>query len=166
MNRNQKSDVVSIIRQHLKSSSIVIVASQVGLNVDEVTNLRKRVRSSNATFKVVKNTLLNMAVKDSEIEGLSKFFKGPTALCYSNDPVSASKVIVDFAKENSKIKILGGSMDSKIITDSDIKALATLPSMDELRSKIIGLVLAPATKIAVLVKEPSARIARVLAARQ
>lgn len=166
MNRNEKSDVVSNMRQQLKSSSIVIVTSQVGLNVDEVTNLRKRTRSSNATFKVVKNTLLNMAVKDTNIEGLSNFFKGPTALCYSNDPVSASKVIVEFSKENSKIKILGGAMDSKIITDSDIKALATLPSMDELRSKIIGLILAPATKIAVLIKEPSACIARVLVARK
>lgn len=165
MNRNEKSDVVSSMKQQLESSCIVIVTSQVGLTVGEVTNLRQKIRSAKANFKVVKNTLLSLAVKDTKLEELLPLFKGPTALGYSSDPVSAAKAIVDFAKENPKMKVLGGSMDGKILSEADIKALATLPSMDELRSKIIGLVLAPATKLAILSKEPAARIARVLAAR-
>jgi large subunit ribosomal protein L10 len=162
MDRQQKEALVSKVRNDLTQSSIIIVTSQVGLTVSEVSDLRKKVRDAGASFKVLKNTLAQIAVKDTDVAGIGKFLKGPTALAYSSDPASLAKVVVNFANGNEKMSVLGGIYNSGVLSASDVKILATLPSLDELRGKIVGLISAPATKLATILQEPAARIARVL----
>jgi len=166
MNRSQKEELVSQIREKLEQASSIIVTRQVGLTVAEVSDLRRIMRNSSAEFKVLKNTLAQIAVKGTPFEGITPMLQGPTALAYSTDPINAAKVATKFAGTNSKLTIVGGYLDGQILTESAVKALASLPSLDELRSKIIGLISAPATKLAILMKEPASRVARVLSARQ
>jgi len=165
MDRSQKEELVSRMRQVLQSASSIIVTQQTGLTVSEVTALRAQVREVGAEFKVMKNTLAQLAVKGTEMEVLSPLLQGPTALAYSSDPVSAAKVVSKFANSNEKLTVVGGYLDGRLLDQNAVKALATLPSLDELRSKIIAVISAPATKLAVLSKEPATRVARVLSAR-
>lgn len=166
MNRSQKEELVSQVREKLEQASSIIVTRQVGLTVAEVSDLRRIMRNSNAEFKVLKNTLAQIAVKGTPFEGITPMLQGPTALAYSTDPINAAKVATKFASTNNKLTIVGGYLDGQVLTESAVKALASLPSLDELRSKIIGLISAPATKLAILMKEPASRVARVLSARQ
>jgi large subunit ribosomal protein L10 len=165
MNRTEKHDLVSQMRDVLQGASLVLVTQQSGLTVAEVTNLRRSMREHQAEFKVLKNTLAQIAVKDTALDGLTPLLKGPTALAYSADPIAAAKVIVKFANTNTKIKVVGGYLNGQLLSEASVKALATLPSLDELRGTLIGLVQAPATKLARLAKEPGACVARVLAAK-
>lgn len=165
MDRSQKEELVSKMRQKLQEASTIIVTQQVGLTVSEVSALRRDMREASAEFKVLKNTLAQLAVKGTELEGISHMLKGPTALAYSSDPVSAAKVVSKFANSNSKLTILGGYLAGQILNESGVKSLATLPSLDELRSKIIAVISTPATRLAVLTKEPAGQLARVIAAR-
>lgn len=165
MDRMQKEALVADMRQRLESSSLVVVARQSGLTVDEVTTLRREMRAANAEFKVLKNTLAQIAVKETKLDGLSGMLSGPTALAYSADPVAAAKALVTFANKNDKIKVVGACLDGKVLNEAEVKALATLPSLDELRGKLIAVINAPATKLAILLKEPAARIARVISAK-
>ncbi|MCX7338688.1 MAG: 50S ribosomal protein L10 [Alphaproteobacteria bacterium] len=165
MDRTQKEGLVLRMRDELQNAQTVIVTRQVGLTVSEVTALRRRMRESQAEFKVLKNTLARLAVKGTALEGITEMLQGPTALAYSSDPISAAKVAVKFANDNKKLVIVGGCMNGLVLSEDAVKALATLPSLDELRGKIIGVISAPATKLAILLKEPAARVARVLAAK-
>lgn len=165
MDRTQKEALVADIRGRLESAAVVVVARQSGLTVEEVTQLRRDMRAANAEFKVLKNTLAQIAVKGTKLEGLTEMLNGPTALAYSIDPVAAAKALVNFANKNDKIQVIGGTLDGKVLKTADVKALATLPSLDELRSKIIAVISAPATKLAVLLKEPASRVARVVSAK-
>ncbi|MDR1476430.1 MAG: 50S ribosomal protein L10 [Holosporales bacterium] len=166
MKRSEKESFVSQMRKTLLSSSIVVAVDRTaGITVEEITKLRRNIRDADANFKVMKNTLARIAIKDSALEVISDYFSGPTGLAYSNDPVGLAKAIHDFAKSNEKLAILGGMMDGKVISKEIVKELASLPSKDELRAKIIGLLTANATKIVRTIKEPSARIARVIAAK-
>lgn len=165
MDRSQKEELVSQMRERLQTASSIIITNQVGLTVSEVTDLRRRMREAGAEFKVMKNTLAQLAVKGTDAEVLTPFLQGPMAIAYSSDPVSAAKVIAKFANDNKKLTVIGGCLDGKVLTESAVKALASLPSLDELRSKIIGVICAPATKLAVLTKEPASRVARVIGAR-
>lgn len=165
MDRSQKEELVSEMRQKLQAATSVIVTQQVGLTVAEVSELRREMRGASAEFKVLKNTLALLAVKGTELEGITDMLQGPTALAYSSDPVSAAKVVSKFANSNEKLTIVGGYLAGQILNESGVKALATLPSLDELRSKIIAVISAPATRLAVLAKEPAAQLARVIAAR-
>lgn len=165
MDRVQKEALVADMRARLETASVVVVASQSGLTVEQVTGLRRDMRAANAEFKVLKNTLAQIAVKGTKLEGLTDMLKGPTALAYSEDPVAAAKALVTFANKNDKIQVIGGSLDGKVLNADDVKALATLPSLDELRSKIIAVISAPATKLATLLQEPAARVARVVSAK-
>lgn len=165
MDRSQKEELVSQMRQTLESASSIIVTRQVGLTVSEVTNLRCQMREAGAEFKVMKNTLAQLAVKGTKMEGLAGFLQGPTALAYSTDPVGAAKVISKFSNSNDKLSVVGGYLDGHILDQNGVKALASLPSLDELRSKIIAVISTPATRLAVLTKEPATCVARVLAAR-
>jgi large subunit ribosomal protein L10 len=122
-------------------------------------------RENQAEFKVLKNTLAQIAVKDTALDGLTPLLKGPTALAYSADPIAAAKVIVKFANTNDKLKVVGGYLNGQLLSEASVKALATLPSLDELRGTLIGLIQAPATKLARLAKEPGACVARVLSAK-
>lgn len=166
MLRKEKEAFVSHIREELVNSSIVVALNRnPGITVEEMTKLRKDMHKAESNLKILKNTLARIAIKGSNIDQIGMYLNGSTGLAYSNNPVGMAKAISEFAKANEKLTILGGVMDGKAITPDVIKELASLPSMDELRAKIIGLLTATASKIVRTVKEPSARVARVIAAK-
>jgi large subunit ribosomal protein L10 len=162
--RTQKHDFVSTLEEVYKNSNSVIVTHYHGLTVAQITALRKSLRQNNATFKVVKNTLSKIAATKIKLDSISELLKGPTAIAYSEDPVAAAKCVVEFAKKNEKLKIIGGIVNDQVLNTASIEQLATLPSLDELRGKIVGVLQAPAVKIARLVQAPASQLARVLQA--
>lgn len=164
-NRVVKEKLIASMGEGLKDAELVVVTQQVGLNADETRSLRVQLRKENVGLKVGKNKLVKHAIKGTKIEGLEKFLHGPTALAYSKDPVAAARVTVEFAKKNDKFKVIGGAMGDQVLDAAQIKNLASLPSLDQLRGKIIGLILAPATKIAGILQAPAGQLARVLSAR-
>jgi large subunit ribosomal protein L10 len=164
MDRSQKADSVASLNAVFTQAGVVVVARNLGLTVAQSTDLRTRIREAGATYKVAKNRLAKLAIVDTNYAGLDEFLTGPTALASSTDPVAAAKAIVEFAKTNDKIEIVGGSMGTQVLTPEGVKALASMPSLDELRGTIIGLVQAPATKIAQLSTAPAAKLARVFGA--
>jgi len=166
MDRIQKEQLVVDIRDALDNASVVIVTQQSGMTVAQATVLRRDMRQAGAEFKVLKNTLARIAVKGTRVDGITDMLTGPTALAYSEDPVAAAKVVAKFASSNEQLKIVGAYLNGQILNAAGVKALATLPSLDELRATIIGVISAPATKLAILSKEPASRIARVLAAKE
>jgi large subunit ribosomal protein L10 len=166
MDRAQKEQLVSEMRTRLQEAGLVVVTRQVGLTVDEVSDLRGKVREAQAEYKVMKNTLAQIAVKDTSLEGVSSMFNGPTAVAFSKDPIAAAKAVVQFASKNEKLTIVGGYMDGQVLSAANVKTLASLPSLDELRAKLIGVLVAPATKIATILQEPASRVARVIAAKK
>ncbi|NIQ93561.1 MAG: 50S ribosomal protein L10, partial [Desulfuromonadales bacterium] len=136
----------------------------LGLSVDQSTDLRSKMREAGASYKVAKNRLAKLALKDTDYAGIEEYLSGPVGLAWSEDPVAAAKAAVDFAKSNDKLEIVGGSMGTQVLDEAGIKALASMPSLDELRGKIVGLVNAPATKVAQVVNAPAAKLARVFGA--
>ena len=165
MKRSEKNDFVQSLKEELKNSSSVVVAHYAGLSVEETDSLRNEMRSNGAKFKVTKNRLTKIALTDTPFEPIIDLFSGPTAIAYSKDPVAPAKVSVNFEKKFENFKIVGGGYDGEKIDLNKINFLATLPSIDELRGKLIGLILAPAQKIASVVKEPSGQLARLLNAQ-
>jgi len=164
MDRAQKSEQVAALKQVFNESAAVVITRNLGLTVAQSTDLRNRMRDAGARYKVAKNTLALIAVEGTPYAPISDMLTGPTALATSTDPVSAAKVAVDFAKTNDRFEIVGGAMGDTLLDVNGVKALAELPSLDELRSKIIGLVQAPGTKIAQLMNAPAAKLARVFGA--
>ena len=164
MDRSQKADAVAVLNAVFSEVGVVVVTRNVGLTVAQSTALRGKVRDAGGTYKVAKNRLAKLAAKDTAYEGIGDLLQGPTALAWSVDPVAAAKAVVEFAKTNDKIEIVGGAMGSVVLNADGIKALASMPSLDELRAKLIGLVQAPATKIAQLATAPAAKLARVFGA--
>ena len=162
MQRTEKQDFVKNFNTALKEKEFLLVANYKGLNVSEISSLRKKVKSSNSIFKVAKNTLAKRAIKDTNFENLDKLFIGPTSVAYSNDPVSTSKAIVDFAKENENLKILGASMSGKELSLNEIKHLASLPSMETLRAKIVGLLSATQRGIVTTLQANQSNLIRVV----
>lgn len=162
MNREEKTQAVAAIENVYKNNSAVFVTHYHGLAVSDISNLRKNLSEHGAKFKVVKNTLAKIAAKNTGNDEVSDFFKGPVAVVYSDDPVSAAKVISSFAKKKEVLKIVGGIMNDNVIDHNTVSQLAELPSMDELRGKIVGLINAPAGKIARLLVTPAERLARVI----
>ena len=165
MNRSEKKDFVEKLKEELNSSSSVIVAHYSGITVDEAEQLRKDMRDNGAKFKVTKNRLTKLALEDTQFKNIADLFTGPTAIAYSDDPVAPAKVAVNFEKKFENFKIIGGGFDGEKIDNTKINFLATLPSMDELRGKIVGLLSAPAQKIASIVKEPAGKMARMMSAQ-
>jgi large subunit ribosomal protein L10 len=165
MNRSEKEELVSQVRSKLQSASSIIITRQTGLTVAEVTDLRRKMKEAGAEFKVLKNTLTRLAVKDTALEGITDMLEGPTAIAFSSDPVSAAKITSKFANSNDKLSIVGGYLDGRVLDAKAVDVLAKLPSLDELRSKIIAVIQTPATRLAVLAKEPAACVTRVIAAR-
>ena len=161
MDRAQKAEAVAALKQTFNEVSVVVVTRNLGLTVVQSTALRGRMREAGATYKVAKNTLTLIAAEGTPYQALGDLLTGPTALATSTDPVAAARVAVDFAKTTDKFEIVGGAMGSTVLDVNGVKALAELPSLDELRAKLIGLVQAPATKIAQLVNAPAAKLARV-----
>ena len=164
MNREEKSELVRSLNALFNEVSLVVVTQYKGLTVEEMTTLRGLMRAAGAHFKVMKNRLTRLALAGTEFEGTGDFFTGPTAIAISVDPVAAAKAVVEFAKKNDKLVIVGGSLGGTVLNVNGVKALATMPSLDELRGKLLGLLQAPATKVAGVVQAPSGQLARVFAA--
>ncbi len=165
MDRAQKKEWVSALHQVFEDTNSVIVTQYSGLTVAEMTDLRGKMRAAGASFKVTKNRLTRLALAGTKHEVLADLFVGPTAIAYSTDPVAAAKVCAEFSKSNEKLVLIGGSLDGEKLSVDGVKALATLPSLDELRAKILGMVQTPATRIAAVLQAPGGQVARVLSAK-
>jgi len=164
VDRAQKEQLVASLRETVGDVTLLVVTQQSGLSVAEATDLRRQMRQAGAKFRVTKNRLVRLALKDTKFAQIVPLFTGPTAIATSKDPVAAAKVAVEFAHKNGKLTIIGGALDDKVLGVDDVKALAALPSLDELRTKIVGLLSAPATRIAVVLGAPAGQMARVLRA--
>ncbi|MDP9423305.1 MAG: 50S ribosomal protein L10 [Pseudomonadota bacterium] len=164
MDRSQKADLVAELKNVFTETSVVVITRNHGLSVAQSTELRLKMRDAGAQYKVAKNSLALIALDGTRYSPISDLLKGPTALATSGDPVAAAKVAVDFAKTNDKLEIVGGAMGDTLLDANGIKALAALPSLDQLRATIVGLVQAPASKIARTLNEPGAQLARIFSA--
>jgi large subunit ribosomal protein L10 len=162
--RSEKQKFVSELAEVYQQSGSLIVTHYHGLTVKQITVLRRSLREKGAGFKIVKNTLSKIAADNAGIKQISELFCGPTAIAYSEDPIIAAKTIVEFAKLNERLKIIGGIVDNQLLNVDEVKQIAKLPSLDELRGKIIGVLQAPATRIATVLQAPATGLARVLQA--
>lgn len=162
MLRSEKQEFVAALEGVYKESKSVIITHYHGLTVSQITSLRTALREKGAGFKVVKNTLSQIAARNSGLAASDAMFSGPTAVAYSTDAVAAAKVVVDFAKTNNNLKIVCGVVDNQLVDAASVEKIAKLPSLEELRAKIIGLLLAPATKIAGVLQAPASQVVRLL----
>ncbi|MDA5193046.1 50S ribosomal protein L10 [Govanella unica] len=164
MDRAQKQELISSLKDVFSSTGVVVIAHYSGLTVAEITNLRTKMREAGGSFKVAKNRLAKLALQGSHYESIADLLTGPTAIGYSDDPVAAPKVLANFAKANDKLIILGGGMGATALDAAGVKALAALPSLDELRSRLLATIQTPATRIAGVVQAPAGQLARVFGA--
>ena len=162
VDRSMKQELVDTLHSTFKQSNLVVVAELRGLTVAELTDFRRKMRAEGAGLKVAKNRLARRALTDTNYATLDSLFVGPTVIGFSVDPIAAAKVALNFAKTNEKVTIKGGSMNGLLLDKSGVEALATLPSLDELRGKLVGVLVAPATKIAAVLQAPGSQLARVL----
>ncbi len=162
-NRKGKEKKVGALTD-LTQSELVVVAHSSGLNADQTLALRRSGRAAGVTIKVEKNTLVKLAIKDTSLAGLDPFMTGPTVLLYSQDPVAAAKIAAELSKKNKLFKMVGAALGDQILEANGAMALATLPSLNELRGTLVGLLLAPATKIAGILQAPAGQLARVVSA--
>lgn len=164
MDRAEKREFVTALNDVFKSTGSVVVAHYAGLTVANMNELRSKMCAAGGTVKVAKNRLAVIALQGTESEGMKDLFKGQTLIAYADDPVAAPKVAAEFAKTNDKLVILGGAMGSTVLNADGVKALATMPSLDELRAKLVGMIQTPATRIAAVVNAPAGNLARVFGA--
>jgi large subunit ribosomal protein L10 len=164
VDRTEKREFVSELNQALTATSMVVVTRNAGLTVAEVTDLRRRMGAAGATYKVAKNRLTNLALDGTPFGGIKTMLAGPIALAYATDPVAVAKTAVEFAKTNEKFVLVGGSLGSQTLNADGIKALAELPSLDELRARLVGMISTPATRIAGILQAPAGQLARVFGA--
>jgi large subunit ribosomal protein L10 len=165
MNRAEKADSIEALNQRFNTAQSVVVAQYPGLSVHDMQDLRAKARKVGVDVKVAKNRLVNIAVQGTPYAGLASMLKGQNAFAFASDPVAAAKVIADYAKDNQKLVVIGGGMKENILNKAGVEALAKLPSLDELRSKIVGVIVAPATKLARVLQTPAGDLARVLHAK-
>lgn len=152
MNREEKTELLGLLNDVFNKAESVVIAEYIGLTVAEAEELRAKIRETGASLRVTKNRIARLALKDTKFEGLADLFKGPVAMAYASDPIAACKACVEFAKTNEKLVIVGGALSDRMLSVDDIKALASIPSMDELRAKLVGLLQAPASKVARVLK--------------
>ena len=164
MDRSQKAESVASLNATFNEVGVVVITRNLGMSVAQSTALRGKVRDAGASYKVAKNSLAKLAAQDTAYASIVEMLAGPTAIATSVDPVAAAKAVVDFAKTTDKIEIVGGALGTMVLDANGIKALASMPSLNELRAKLIGLIQAPATKIAQLATAPAAKLARVFSA--
>ena len=164
MDRAEKKEAVASLHDTFNKASVVVVAQYSGLTVAQMQRLRRQMKHAGARVQVAKNRLAQIALKGTDVAPIGPLLKGPTLIAHSSDPVAAAKAAVGFAKDHEKFVILGGAMAKTALDVEGVKSLATLPSLDELRAKLIGLLVAPATKIAQLTTAPAAKVARVVSA--
>ena len=162
MNRNEKTDLVNNLHDTFDNAASVVIVHCIGLTVEESTSLRTKMRNENCNFKVTKNRIARIALKDTKYQHMDTMFKGPTAIGSSSDPVMAAKILVDYAKENEKLVRIGGGLEDKALSKIDVEALAKLPSLNDLRGKLVGLLQAPASKILRLSVEPASQVLRTI----
>jgi len=162
VDRTQKRELVATMKDVFSETALVVVTEYKGLSVAEITDLRRKMKAAGAQFQVTKNRLIKLALADTPCAGISDLFTGPTAIAYSPDPVTAAKVTVEFAKQNEKLIVLGGTMGETVLDADGVKALAALPSLDELRGKMVGMLQTPATRIAGVLQAPAGQLARVM----
>jgi large subunit ribosomal protein L10 len=161
VDKNKKIDVITMLKEVFANTSMVLVIKNKGITVAKANDLRRKVKKADCSYLVTKNSLAKIAVQGSRFEQLVSMLAGPTALAYSNDPVAIAKIISEYAKDNEKFEILGGMFNEKLMSTKEIEHLATLPSLDELRAKIVGILCAPATQIATVLQAPAADLARI-----
>ncbi|MDY8110706.1 50S ribosomal protein L10 [Fulvimarina sp. 2208YS6-2-32] len=161
MERAEKREFVTALNQTFKDSGVVVVAHYAGLTVANMNDLRSQMRAAGGTVKVAKNRLAKIALQGTDAAGISDLFEGQTLIAYSSDPIAAAKVSNEYAKKNDKLVILGGAMGTTTLDANGVKALADLPSLDELRGRLVGMIQTPATRIAAVVQAPAAQLARV-----
>jgi large subunit ribosomal protein L10 len=164
VDRSQKEEVVASLKDVFEEMNLVVVTQQSGITVAEASILRRQMRDAGASYKVTKNRLTRLALEGTKFEALQSLFTGPTAIAVSEDPVAAAKVCVEFAKKNTKLTVVGGALGKELLDRVMIENLAKLPSLDELRGKLIGVLQAPATKLAGVTQAPAAQLARVFSA--
>ena len=162
MNRNEKTELVNSLHDTFESAASIVVVHCIGLTVSESTNLRTKMRDENCNFKVTKNRIARIALKGTKYQHMEGMFSGPTAIGSSKDPVMAAKILSNFAKENEKLLIVGGGLEDKPLSKIDVEALAKLPSLNDLRGKLVGLLQAPASKILRLSIEPATQLLRTI----
>lgn len=165
MDRAAKAELVTALHDVFKDAGVVVVSHYAGMTVAQMTDYRRKIKAAGGSVRVAKNRLAKIAAKDTDSASIVDLFKGQTVLAYSKDPIAAARVAVQYAKTNDKLVILGGTMGTTVLNPANVKALAELPSLDELRAKLIGLLNAPATKIARTIMEPGAQLARVIQAK-
>ncbi len=165
VDRAEKEELVSQYRGIFENAGTVVVTHYSGLSVPEISDLRHKLAEIGGTAKVVKNRLVKLAITDTAASGVSDLFTGPTAIIYSEDPVAGAKIAVDFAKENENLVVLGGIMDETTLDVEAVKNLASLPSLDQLRAKLVGMLNTPATRIAGVLQAPAGQVARVIGAK-
>ncbi len=164
MDRAEKREFVASMNEVFSNAGAVVVAHYSGITVSQMSQFRSQMKEAGGTVKVAKNRLAKLALEGTDAAHIQGLFEGQTLVCYSEDPVAAPKVAIEFAKTNDKLVILGGAMGATNLDPAGVKALASLPSLDELRGKIVGLVQAPASKIAQVVNAPAGQLARVFGA--
>jgi len=164
VDRSGKQKLVDSLHRTLSGTELLVITQQVGMTVAEVTTLRRQMREAGAGFKVTKNRLARRALEGTKFAKLAPLFKGPTAVAFSTDPVAAAKVAVTYANANEKLTIVGGAMGETLLDPDGVKALATLPSLNELRGKLVGLLQTPATRLAQVLQAPAGQLARVMGA--
>lgn len=160
MDRAQKRELVASLHRTFEESSLVVITRPVGLTVAEASDLRRRMREAGAGYKVTKNRLTRLALDGTKFQALEPLFEGPTAIAFSTDPVAAAKVSVDYANKNQKLAIVGGALGEKTLDAEGVKALAKMPSLDESRATIVGLLQTPATRVAQVLQAPAGQLAR------
>ena len=164
MNRAQKTEKVGALHQSFQDAVMVVVTHQSGMTVAETTDLRRQMRAAGASYRVTKNRLARIALKGTEFESLDSLFTGPTAVAFGSDPVAAAKVAVDYARKSDKLVVIGGGLGPRQLDSAGVETLAKLPSLDELRAKLVGLLQTPATRVATVLQAPAGQVARVLKA--
>ena len=165
MNREEKAELIKKLNSTFNNAGVVVVTHQSGLTVEESTDLRVKMREVGARYQVAKNRIVKLALKDTKYENIIDLFSGPTAIAVSEDPVSAPKIIFKFAKENDKLSIIGAGLDGKTLSVDEVKQLASLPSLDELRGKLVGLIKSPSQKLASVAVAPANKLVNVLHAK-
>ena len=165
MDRAEKKELVTSLHDVFKATGVIVVAHYAGMTVAQMTEFRRRIKEAGGSVKVAKNRLAMIAVKDTDSEPIADLFKGPTCVAYSKDPIAAARIAVRYSRENDKLVILGGAMGKTVLDAPGVKALADLPSLDELRARLLGLLMAPAQKLVRTINEPAAQLVRVMQAR-
>ena len=165
MNKEAKKNYVEEMKKNFSSNESVMIAQYQGLNVTELDELRKELREKGIIFKITKNRITKIAIKDTPVKDLEKFFTGPTAAAISSDPISTAKILTKFAKSHDKLKIVAGFMDGKVLDKNEVAIIATLPSLEEARANIVGILATPAQKLVSILLAPGSKIANLARAK-